>query len=202
MKVNETSRNAEIIPINARPAVVVQDMGHSYFVDAATGEVIYASRTLPKHRKVRRVDVEVGVGTRWPSEARDATELYEATSLFDLWQSEHYVNGGKLLDLLGHGVSSNAIRLLRHLADNITARNYWFGRISDLAQTLQMPTRSLERAMQELTSINAVKRKTQGRNWPTRISVHPWYAWRGDLMPRDPAYAEWVGLRPADFGAQ
>lgn len=191
-----------VTPIPARHAVVVQDKGHGYFVDVATGEIIHATRKLPKQRVVRTIDVDVGTDTRWPSEARDAEELIAATAPIDWWPDQHYINGRKFLDLLDAQVSANAVRLLRHISENLTARNHWFGRMEDLAQALQMPSRTLERALQELTSINAVKRQTGGKTWPTRISVHPWYAWKGDLLWRDPAYAEWLGVRPANFGGQ
>lgn len=188
-----------VTPIGARPAVVVRDKGHSYFVDAITGEIIHSTRKLPRHRVVRSVDVYVGTDTRWPSEARDADELHKATEPFDWWPDQHYVNRDKFLDLLDRHVSSNAVRLLRHIAENLSGWNHWFGRMEEIAEALQMPTRTLERAMQELSTINAIQRKPQGRTWPVRISIHPWFAWKGDLLGRDNAYAKWIRSRPANF---
>ena len=192
--------SVNIIPVGARPCEVVQDRGERYFVDVATGEIIHATRKLPKRRSVRAIEVYVGVDTRWPSEARDAEELATATTPFDWWPDLHYVSRGKFLDLLDHQASSNAVRVLRYIAENLAGRNHWFGTISDLETALAMPKRTLERALQELTTMNALKRKTNGKAWPARFSVHPWYAWKGDLQGRDAAYSEWVGLRPAEFG--
>lgn len=191
-----------VVPIGARPTVAVQDKGHSYFVDTATGEIFHATRKLPRHRTVRSIEVYVGVDTRWPSEARDAEELHQATAPYDWWSDKHYACRDKILDLLDKQTSSNAVRLLRHLTVNLAGRNYWFGTMADLEHALQMPTRTLERALQELSTINAIKRKTHGRTWPIRISVHPWFAWKGDLQGRDAAHAEWLRIRPANFGGE
>jgi len=144
----------------------------------------------------------VGVDTRWPSEARNAEELQAATAPYDWWSDKQYVSGAKFLDLLDNQVSPNAVRLLRHLAMNLAGRNHWFGKMADLERAIGLPTRTLERALQELSSINVVRRRNNGRAWPTRLSVHPWYAWKGDLLGRDDAYAEWLDIRPAIVGGQ
>lgn len=198
--ITDASLPIDITPVEGRPCAVVQDKGESYFVDAATGEIIHATRKLPKRRSVRVVDVDVGVDTRWPSEARNAEELLEATTPFDWWIDQHYVSRGKFLDLLDHNASPSAVRVLRYIAENLAGRNYWYGTLGDLEDALEIPRRSLERALQELTAMNALKRKTNGKAWPNRFSVHPWYAWKGDLLGRDVAYSEWVGLKPASFG--
>lgn len=171
-------------------------------MDAATGEIIHATRKLPRNRLVRAIEVDIGVDTCWPSTARDADELHKATSPYDWWSDQHYVSRDKFLDLLDKQTSSNAVRVLRYLSENLSGRNHWFGKMADLEQALQMPTRTLERALQELSSINAVRRKAQGPSWPTRISIHPWYAWKGDLLGRDDAYSCWLGIRPANSGGQ
>lgn len=190
----------DITLVGGRPCEVIQDKGENYFVDVATGEIIHATRKLPRRRSVRAIEVYVGVDTRWPSEARDAEELAKATTPFDWWSDQHYVSRGKFLDLLDHQTSSNAVRVLRYIAENLSGRNHWFGTISDLETGLEMPKRTLERALQELTTMNTLKRKANGKTWPIRFSVHPWLAWKGDLLGRDAAYSEWVGLRPAEFG--
>ncbi|MGE6790996.1 hypothetical protein ACQKFS_03105 [Pseudomonas guineae] len=193
---------ASITQVPVKSVVVVQERGHSYFVALDTGEIIYSTKKLPRHRVVRTVSATVGIDTKWPSEARDADELRTATAPFDRWENEQYLSGNKLLDLLDNQVSSNAVRALRYVSQNLTARNHWFGTINDLAAALPLPKRTLERSLKELTTINALKIRSQGKNWPTRISVHPWLAWRGDLLFRDAACRDWVGLRSVDFGGQ
>ncbi|MGB4072785.1 hypothetical protein [Pseudomonas sp.] len=193
---------AAITQIPARSVVVVQDRGHSYFVALDTGEVIHSTKKLPRRRVVRTVSVAVGIDTKWPSDARDADELRAATMPFDLWPDEQYLSVNKLLDLLDAQVSANAVRVLRYVAQNLTARNHWFGTLDDLAAAIQLPKRTLERSLNELTTINALRLRRQGKTWPTRICVHPWLAWRGDLQFRDDAWLSWVGIRAADFGGQ
>lgn len=188
-----------ITPVSARAAVAVVDRGETYFVDTSTGEIFHATRKLPRYPKVRSVDKYVGQDTCWPSQARDQEELLEATKPFDYWPDEHYINKDKMLDLLDRAVSANAVRLLRYLAEHLSGRNHWFGRMNEIADALPMPTRTLERAMQELSDINVVRSKKQGRLWPLRVSVHPWFAWKGDLQGRDGVCAQWLGIRAAKF---
>lgn len=198
--VASASLSTDITSVGGRPCAVVQDRGESYFVDAATGEILHATRKLPRRRVVRVVHVDVGVDTRWPSEARNAEELLEAATPFDSWEDKHYVSRGKFLDLLDHNASPSAVRVLRYIAEKLAGRNYWYGTVGDLEDALAIPKRSLERALQELTAMNALKRKSNGKAWPIRFSIHPWYAWKGDLLGRDAAYSEWIGFKPASFG--
>lgn len=188
-----------MLPLRARPAVFVESKGHHYVVDPKTGEVISSSKPLPKKPPKPHVIVYVGTDTRWPSMARDADELLDAVRSFDRWLDHHYVSGLKLLDLLDTAVTASAVRVMRYLAENITARNHWFGRIADLAAKLDTPPRTIERCLTELVSKNLLRRQLHGKSWPVRISVHPWYAWRGDLLSRDAAIASWVGLNTANF---
>ncbi|MFL1524277.1 hypothetical protein [Pseudomonas sp. O230] len=192
--------DTQIKPTGGRPTVAVTDKGHTYFADLNTGQIIHATRKLPRFRVERRVNAYVGLDTKFPAQARDGEELTEALAPFDTWIDNKYFSSTKAIELLGSGASANAVCTLAHLGQNLSGRNYWFGRIEDLANALGTPLRSVERALMDLESMNVVKRKTQGRQWPTRITVHPWYAWRGDLQGRDIAYTDWLEIRPADFG--
>ncbi|WP_431700580.1 hypothetical protein [Pseudomonas sp. BR20] len=189
-------------PTAGRPTIAVTDGKHTYFADPNTGQIIHATRKLPRYRVVRRIDVYVGLDTKFPTQARDNEELSEALATFDTWLDNKYFSATKAIELLASGASGTAVCTLSHLAQNLSGRNYWFGRIEDLAQALDTPQRSVERALKDLENMNVVKRKTQGRQWPTRITVHPWYAWRGDLQGRDAAYSDWLGISPAEFGGR
>lgn len=199
---NHQDTHTRFNPTAGRPAIAVTDGKHTYFADPNTGQIIHSTRKLPRYRVVRRIDVYVGLDTKFPAQARDNEELGEALAPFDTWLDNKYFSATKAIELLAAGASGTAVCTLSHLAQNLSGRNYWFGRIEDLAKALDTPQRSVERALKDLESMNIVKRKTQGRQWPTRIAVHPWYAWRGDLQGRDIAYSDWLGISPADFGGQ
>lgn len=179
-----------------RPTIAVTDGKHTYFADPNTGQIIHSTRKLPRYRVVRRIDVYVGLDTKFPTQARDNEELIEALVPFDTWLDNSYFSATRALELLASGAPGTAVCTLSHLAQNLSGRNYWFGRIEDLAKALNTPQRSVERALKDLEGMNIVKRKTQGRQWPTRIAVHPWYAWRGDLQGRDSAYTDWLSVDP------
>lgn len=188
-----------IRPVNGRATVTITDKGHMYFADQSTGEIIHATRKLPRRRVERQVDLYVGKDTKFPSLARNSEELLEALTPFDTWLDKQYFSATKALELLGAGASGSAVHTLGYLSQNLTGRNYWFGRIQDIVKALDTPQRTVERALKDLESMNVVKRKTQGRTWPMRIAVHPWYAWRGDIQGRDEAYSEWLP-KPAELG--
>jgi DNA-binding transcriptional ArsR family regulator len=183
-----------------RATVTITDSGHLYTADQTTGEILHATRKLPLRRIERKIEVYVGSDTKFPSQARDSDELFAAIIPFDNWLDKQYFSPAKAIELLGAGASGAAVRTLDYLAQNLAGRNYWFGRIEDLTKALDTPKRTVERALKDLESMGVVKRKTQGRSWPTRITVHPWYAWRGDLLWRDSAYSEWLNLSSAEFG--
>lgn len=191
-----------ISPLGARPAAVVYDGGYLYIAAIDTGEIIHSSRKLPKYRALPDAKAYVGEETKWPAEARDADELRDSIRHFDYWIDVHYLDERKLLDLLGGTTSAGAVRLLRHFAENLAGRNYWFGYIGELSAALGMPDRSVQRGLKELADSNLIRRNPQGKNWPTKISVHPWITWRGDLLARNDALARWTCGRSANIGNQ
>lgn len=187
--------------LGARVAVAVYDGGHLYVAAVDTGEIIHSTRKLPRYRAQANVTAYVGKDTKWPAEARDAEELRKSVLPFDHWLDAHYLDERKLLDLLGTTVSVGAIRLLRHFAEHLAGRNYWFGHIGELSAVLAMPDRSIQRSLKELVDNKLITRTAQGKNWPTKVSVHPWIAWRGDLQARNDALARWTCGRAANTGA-
>jgi DNA-binding transcriptional ArsR family regulator len=187
----------------ARTARVVESLGQRFFVDPITGEILNQPTQHQRHlkrRDLRRFGY-VGKDTPWPSLARNAEELLAATEAFDWYADQLTVSSRKILDLLHAGVSENAVRLFDHLARHIAGRNIWFGHIRDVSDSLGMAQRSTERAVQELEQHGLIRRKPQGRFWPTRIDLHPWYAWKGDYMPREAALQQWAS-KPAKSGGK
>jgi len=186
---------AEPTPVKAS-AVFVEDRFGRFLVDTETGEVILADRKLPEPKQIQqyRVEAYVGIDTAWPAKARDAAELTAALSPFDHWLDALHIDEGKILGLLDQGVSADALRILKYLAERLSGRNYWFGRMNEIDPALNMPTRSRERAVAELVKCSLIEVGATSKHWPTRVSVHPWYAFRGDLQAREQCLAAWANL--------
>lgn len=187
-----------IHPLGAREAIFVTDMGRHYTVDFRTGEILASSDPLPRTppRPVH-TSKTVGIDTPWPCMARDEDELREAIQPFDHWLDRHYLEEANLLGLLRTGITGSAIRLLQHLAEQLSGHNYWFGKLKNLSVQLGLSERTVRAALAELERAGLIERTTQGKSWPTRIRIHPWYAWRGDLFDRKRALGEWVKRRVA-----
>lgn len=182
-------------------AVVPCGLGIRFFVDVETGEILnpteQVQRRLPK-RDLRK-SAYVGITTPWPASARDEDELCRAVESFDWWKDQLMVNANNILQLLNVGLSDKAVRVFHHLALAISGRNVWFGSVAGLTESLGIPQRTVERALTELEQWQLIERKHQGRHWPLKIRLHPWYAWRGDRLIRGQALKEWAS-RHAKFG--
>ena len=182
-------------------AVVPCGLGLRFFVDVESGEILNPTEQmqakLPK-RDLRR-SAYVGITTPWPVSARDEDELWRAVESFDWWMGQSMVNAHNILQLLDVGLSDKAVRVFHHLARAISGCNVWFGSVAGLVEALGIPQRTVERALSELELWRLIERKHQGRHWPLKVCLHPWYAWRGDLQLRDQALQQWV-LRTAKTG--
>lgn len=182
-------------------AAVPCGLGLRFFVDVETGEILNPTeqmqRRLPK-RDLRKF-AYVGIKTPWPASARDEDELWRAVEPFDWWMNQLMVSANDILQLLDVGLSDKAVRVFHYLARAISGRNVWFGSVAGLAESLGIPQRTVERALTELEQSQLIERKRQGRHWPLKVCLHPWYAWRGDRQIRGQALREWV-LRNATFG--
>jgi DNA-binding transcriptional ArsR family regulator len=188
----------------ARSVKIIQGSGCLFVVASDTGEIL-ADVMLPgveckrlKKQYPHRSGY-VGKDTTWPSEARDADELVEATKAYDWWPDSLSIRYDSILDLLDSGIGSKAVQTFRFLAQHLTGRNHWFGTLAELAEGLNMQRRTLERALEELELQRLISRKAQGKHWPLRISLHPWYAWKGDFSGRDHALQQWVKAEPPDL---
>jgi len=185
-----------------RPIHMIKDGPDTYLVDVESGEILNQQQPLQPVRKrdLRRCN-DVGVTTPWPALARDAEELTAALEPFDWWQDKLHVDTRKVLGLLDAGLNDRAVRTFHQLAKGLAGRNVWFGSIEELRSSLQTSKRALERALADLEKFGLIARKHQGRHWPLRITLHPWYAWRGDLTLREPTLQAWT-FRSAKSGGQ
>lgn len=185
-----------------RTVVVVEGMGQRFFVDPGTGEILNPPQ---QHKQRQWRDLRqfgyIGKEPPWPLLARNAEELQAATEAFDWYPDRLSVSARKILDLLHTGVADNAVRLFDYMAQHVAGRNVWFGQIHDLSNGLDMPKRTTERALQTLQEHRLIERRSQGRLWPLRIDLHPWYVWKGDYMPREHTLQQWAS-RSAKFGGE
>ncbi|GGJ88437.1 hypothetical protein [Pseudomonas matsuisoli] len=151
--------------------------------DTLTGELL-AQRTIPF--RTHRVLHYVGTACRFPCDARTREELTETLSVHDQWRDNLIVESDRLLDLLDSGrVSGGAVAMFRRILLGLAGRNLWFGSISDVGT---------KREAYELVNADLITVTKQGRTLPTKVRIHPWYGWRGDLMAREPLLRQWVGV--------
>jgi DNA-binding transcriptional ArsR family regulator len=186
--------------------VVPCGLGLRFCVDVASGEILNPTeQMLEKPAALTKRDLTdapyVGLDTPWVNDARDDEELWRAVQTFDWWIDRLVYDADKILSLLDTGLSDKAVRVFKHLACGLSARNIWFGSIAELSEALGTPQRNVERALADLERHRLIERKHQGRYWPMKISLHPWYAWKGDLQARDQALQQWV-LRTAKNGGR
>lgn len=149
--------------------------------DTHTGEVLVSRKEFIKRH---RVATDVGKQCRHPVDARTSEELAEILSVHDHWSDNLTVEPDKLLDLLEAGViSAGAIKLFRQILLGLAGRNIWFGKLADMGT---------KREIGDLTRADLIRVIRQGKTMPTKVTVHPWYGWRGDRMSRQSYIGAWI----------
>ncbi|MGP0173701.1 hypothetical protein ACSVIJ_17705 [Pseudomonas sp. NCHU5208] len=187
-------------------AVLSYELGHRFYVDIESGEILNLTDQMQEAplaltKRDLRSAPDVGLDTPWVNHARNDEELWRAVQTFDWWIDRLVYDADKILSLLDTGLSDKAVRVFKYLACGLSARNIWFGSIAELSEALGTPQRNAERALADLERHRLIERKHQGRYWPMKISLHPWYAWKGDLQARDQTLQQWV-LRTAKNGGR
>ncbi|MGI4836487.1 MAG: hypothetical protein ACRYF9_02595 [Janthinobacterium lividum] len=155
--------------------------GHELTFDIRTGEVL-ASRTviINKHS----ISTDVGKQCRYPVDARNSEELVEILSVHDRWSDSLTVEAEKLLDLLESGhISVGALKLFRKILCRLAGRNIWFGKLTEIGS---------KREIGDLSRAGLIRVTRQGKTLPTKVAVHPWYGWRGDLSSRQSYIGGWI----------
>ncbi|WGK91260.1 hypothetical protein [Pseudomonas migulae] len=155
--------------------------------DTQTGEVLASRKiTIKKHT----ITADVGKQCRHPVDARTSEELAEILSVHDHWADNLLVESDKLLDLLDAGeISPGAIKVFRNILVELAGRNLWFGRLADLGT---------KREVADLNKIGLIRVVKQGPTLPTKVLVHPWYGWRGDLSARQIYLGQWLRIGAGD----
>ncbi|MBK3874001.1 hypothetical protein [Stutzerimonas frequens] len=179
---------------DGRDLVWVNDAGEMYLVNRETGEIVISIKRRSAKASVvpHWVKLDVGVDTCFPCDAREPQELKEAAAVHDRWGNLPNVNHYGITHLLDMGVSRDAVRAFTHFAECLVSRNYWFGKLDDLDDSLDLATRTRKRAVAELVEAGLLLVETQGKALPTRVAVHPWYSYRGDCKGLEPALAAWL----------
>lgn len=165
-----------------------------FIVDALTGEIVDQALnkpTEPAKVATNAVDKYVGIDTRFPSEAREAAELIEATEVHDPFLKNLTVDYQKLFELMDHGKPVTETMVFRYLCEHLTAWNCWIGSMDQLAKAFpQLSQRSLFCILKNLED-GLIRRTSKGSRGPSIIRVHPWYAFRGATYIRDELLARW-----------
>lgn len=161
-----------------------------FAINPETGCVIDQQVTTSALSK-RHVEAQVGIDTRYPAEARNPQELYQALSVHDPHLADLNVEYDRLLGLLDVGHSVLAVKVFRFICERLDGWNYWFGRVADLLTALDGYGRaSVYRAWSSLQPM--LLRVEPIHNLGTlRVRVNPWYAWRGARYIQSPAISNW-----------
>lgn len=155
--------------------------GHQITFDTYTGEILVSQKEVIKRYKVTS---DVGSQCRYPVDARTSEELTGILSVHDHWADNLTVEPEKLLDLLETGaISVGAIKLFRQILLGLAGRNIWFGKLGDVGT---------KREIGDLTGAGLIRVIRQGKTMPTKVTVHPWYGWRGDRMSRQAYIGDWI----------
>ncbi|WP_145248754.1 hypothetical protein [Pseudomonas oryzihabitans] len=174
--------------VQGLPVFVAID-GEFIQVNPQTGELAhYAPAAVRKHI----VKLYQGSDTVFPAQAKSATQLARAVSAHDQWSTQLMYYADRVIDLLDQGVSSEAVRIFKHICPKLEGRNIWFGQLKELGDSLGLPERSVKRAVAELKAANLIRVEKQGRGQPSRVLVHPWYGFRGDRSLQDQYIKDWT----------
>lgn len=154
---------------------------HELTFDTHTGEVLASRKvTIKKHT----ITTDVGKQCRHPVDARTFEELAEILSVHDHWAENLIVEADKLLDLLETGeITAGAVKVFRQILLGLAGRNIWFGKLADIGT---------KREIGDLARAGLILVTRQGKTLPTKVVVHPWYGWRGDLMSRQSYIGAWI----------
>lgn len=161
-----------------------------FAIDPETGCVIDQQVTTGALSQ-RHIKAQVGVDTRFPTEARNPEELFEAISVHDPHLADLNIEYDRLLGLLDTGHSVLAVKIFRFICERLDGWNYWFGRVAELLTEFDDCGRaSVYRAWSSLQPM--LVRAEPVRNLGTlRVRVNPWYAWRGARYLQTPAISNW-----------
>ena len=156
---------------------------HELTFDTQTGEVLASQKvTIKKHT----ITTDVGTQCRFPIAARTPEGLLEILSVHDQWVNNLTVEADKLLDLLEIGeITAGAVKVFRQILLGLAGRNIWFGKLADIGT---------KREIGDLSRAGLIRVTRQGKTLPTKVTVHPWYGWRGDLSSRQSYIGDWIDI--------
>lgn len=157
--------------------------GHELTFDIQTGEVLLCRKAILKKHSIT---TDVGQQCRYPVDARNSEELAEVLSVHDQWTDSLIAEADKLLDLLETGViTAGAVKVFRQILLGLAGRNIWFGKLAEIGT---------KREVGDLSRAGLIRVIRQGKSFPTKVTVHPWYGWRGDLTSRQSYIDGWIDI--------
>ena len=157
--------------------------GHELTFYIRSGEILASRKVIVKKHTIT---TDVGKQCRHPVNARTSEELLEILSVHDHWADNLTIEADKLLDLLETGViTAGAVKLFRQILLGLAGRNIWFGKLADIGT---------KREIGDLSRAGLIRVTRQGKTLPTKVTVHPWYGWRGDLTSRQSYIGDWIDI--------
>lgn len=162
-----------------------------HLVDEDTGEIYY--QVEPVKKKVTSFDKAVGVDTKYPRDCITKESLIYSLSVMDGYlYSDVKINIDYILEsiLAGHLTAQEAC-LIKHIALNVTAWNYYIGNIKDLCLS-GITAKNISSVLNKL-SPNTIR--ILHRNKPFKgdivIILNPKYVWKGDIQYRNNNLLHW-----------
>ncbi len=182
------------------PVSVIRNEDGLFIVSTDTGEILEQQLKEKEPTKAPPINViskYVGIDTRFPDQARDAQELIEAAAVHDPFLYQLNVVHSHLLDLLEKSLKAPELLVYRYICEHLTARNYWFGSMTELAEAF--PTLSLSGLYQILKILEGsfIRRCNKGSRGLVILKVHPWYAFRGARYFKASALQDWCKSQAA-----
>lgn len=187
--------------VQGLPVCVAID-GEFFRVDTESGEVL----GYPAAVRTHTVKLDQGstrdalTGTVFPVQAKSATQLARAVSVHDQWSTNLMYYADRVIELLDQGFSGESVRIFNRLCSSLEGRNIWFGQLTELGDELGLTNITQRRAVAELKAANLVKVEKQGRGQPSRVLVHPWYAFRGDRALHGQYVKDWTKQPSIELG--
>lgn len=165
----------------------------SRFVDTITGEIL-SRREISQKYKSHTVHSYVGIETKFPSDCLTKEHLLESLSAIDAYLSKSSkVNYAALLKSVNLSIISNKeSNVIAFLSENITAWNYYIGRVSDLDHIVG-DSKNLAKLVKGLVEKGIIRIEHRGFFYKDSvvIKVSPFYVWKGNLAFRPQAVNRW-----------
>lgn len=165
------------------------------YVNMNTGEIL-SKREITKSSSKHNINQYVGIETKYPCDCVTKDHLLEAISVLDNYlHKSAKVNYAALLKSVGEGIITvKESTILSYLSENVTAWNYYIGRVCDLEHIIG-DSKNLNRTLKGLEQQGLIRVSHKGFFYKDSvvINISPFYVWKGDMGLRNSAVNYWYG---------